>query len=436
MRLKKAKNIIEAYEVFETQHPLEAKDKDFYVDIYQKDITNLRKALIFNSIPDKTFFVTGQSGNGKSTALNFLPQKNINDKYFLKYLKGRDAFKMDDIDIIDIILMIGFSIVHKDNNLEKEFLKELQVLKNIKLKRIKKEVQNEIKNQNEIGGGAFVKGKISLFSMINFNSDFFAKFKIEKSSRETVRELFSLDKLELVEKINKIIQKAKEITNKNILLIIDDLEKIRKKDQSENIFLDNIEVINKINCLKIVTFPVYLATDHAMYQDAYKFSTRITKNPFTNENKDHLCINNFKKLKDVVYTRLDNKSLVDEEACELAVKYSGGNLRSLIKLMQNAAKNAVDIDDMDSFTTIAIPDVEASVEESCNLSSLSVMKRIKVLNYVLKNHKEPPEDYEMRDAFIQSVLDNSVFAYFNGYPWYEVNPIIRESIEIYSKEKE
>ena len=111
MKLKKARTIEEAYQVFETQKPLNQDNKEFYVDIYHQDLLNLRKDLVLNLIPDKSFFVTGQSGNGKSTALNFLPDTAIRKKYDVKYLNGRDVFKLDDIDIIDIILMVGYTIV-------------------------------------------------------------------------------------------------------------------------------------------------------------------------------------------------------------------------------------------------------------------------------------------------------------------------------------
>ncbi|NOX34236.1 MAG: hypothetical protein GXP56_10955 [Deltaproteobacteria bacterium] len=133
MELKKATTIEEAYQVFETQSPLNQDNKEFYVDIYKQDLLNLRKDLVLNLIPDKSFFVTGQSGNGKSTALNFLPDTAIFKKYDIKYLNGRDVFKLDDIDIIDVMLMIGYTIVNWDSRLEKKFLEELEDLKKKKL---------------------------------------------------------------------------------------------------------------------------------------------------------------------------------------------------------------------------------------------------------------------------------------------------------------
>ena len=62
------------------------------------------------------------------------------------------------------------------------------------------------------------------------------------------------------------------------------------------------------------------------------------------------------------------------------------------------------------------------------------MSRITALKYVLDNHCPPDEkDEDLMEDFINSVQDNSVFAYFNGNPWYDINPIIRKSVEIYAR---
>ena len=45
-------------------------------------------------IKKKTFFIAGQSGNGKSTALNLLTKnhKQFDDLYNFKYIAGRSIF--------------------------------------------------------------------------------------------------------------------------------------------------------------------------------------------------------------------------------------------------------------------------------------------------------------------------------------------------------
>lgn len=433
MKIKKAQTIEEIYQAFETHQPLDRENENLYVDIYNKDLTNLRKDLVLNSIPDKSFFVTGQSGNGKTTALNFLPDVRIEKKYNVKYLKGRDVFHPDDIDIIDVILMIGYTIVKGNSELEKKFLSELEALKNLKLGRLQKQVEKSDAAAAQSGGKTELKGKLSLFGLLDFNSGFFAKFKLEKATRQTVREIFTLDKLELAQKVNGILAeyKAQNALGKNILLIIDDLEKIRKQDQTHELFIENSDVLHKINCVKIVTFPVYLATQYAMYQSASKFSIRIGENPYSLKASGSVeC--NLSKLEEVIYSRVENKELIETTAAQLAVKFSGGNLRFLVDIIQRASRNAISLDEEEpSDTRLTQTDIQSAVNELAELPSLSVMKRVKVLKYVLDNYKEP-EDETMRKDFIDSVLDNSVFAYFNGHPWYEVNPVIKDSVSVYS----
>lgn len=50
-------------------------------------------------------------------------------------------------------------------------------------------------------------------------------------------------------------------------------------------------------------------------------------------------------------------------------------------------------------------DVESAVSELAELPSLSVMRRVRVLKYVL-DRKQGPEDEAMQKDFIDSVLDN------------------------------
>lgn len=434
MKLKKATTIEEAYQVFDTQNPLDQVNKEFYVDIYKQDLLNLRKDLVLNLIPDKSFFVTGQSGNGKSTALNFLPDTAIYRKYDVKYLYGRDVFKLDDIDIIDIILMVGYTIVKDNEELEDKFLKELEDLKKKKLGKLEKQIEKTSLNADQGGGDLSLRAKLPFWNLISFDSGFFAKFKIEKSNRKTIREIFTLDKLELIEKVNDIIAAYKEQQNsgKNLLIIIDDLEKIRKQDHTIELFIDNIDVFQKIKCIKVITFPVYLATQYAMYQGASKFSIRISEKPYKACNKD-IAAKNRETLETVIYNRVEKKDLVDKDAVKKAVNFSGGNLRFLMDIMQKAARNAISLDSEDTNDTrLTEIDVASAAEELAELPSLAVMKRVKVLKYILDQNKEP-EDEAMQKDFIDSVQDNSIFAYFNGHPWYEVNPVIKESVEVYSK---
>jgi len=168
-------------------------------------------------------------------------------------------------------------------------------------------------------------------------------------------------------------------------LIIDDLEKIRRQDQTHALFIENSDVLHKINCVKIVTFPVYLATQYAMYQNASKFSIRISENLYAPKVFDRIK-ENLSKLEKVIYSRIEKEALIEEGAAKLAVKFSGGNLRFLIDIIQKASRNAISLDEEGTpDTRLTATDIQSAVDELAELPSLSVMKRVKVLKYVLEN---------------------------------------------------
>ena len=77
--------------------------------------------------------------------------------------------------------MIGYTIVKGHAELETKFLDQLETLKNLKLGRLQKQVEKSDAGSAECCGETGLKGKLSLFGLLDFNSGFFAKFKLEKT---------------------------------------------------------------------------------------------------------------------------------------------------------------------------------------------------------------------------------------------------------------
>ncbi len=97
--MKKATTIKEIYSVFAHEKFLKADDKDFYVDLYETDFKRFVVALKNNEIPSKAFFIAGQSGNGKSSAVQLFSSNypDLNDYYDIKILNARNVFDKKDI---------------------------------------------------------------------------------------------------------------------------------------------------------------------------------------------------------------------------------------------------------------------------------------------------------------------------------------------------
>ena len=92
--MKKATTIDEIYSVFAPEKFLKPEDEEFYVDLYSKDLKRFIQALLINELPTKSFFIAGQSGNGKTTILNLLSTKypKRDNKYEIIYMAGKEVF--------------------------------------------------------------------------------------------------------------------------------------------------------------------------------------------------------------------------------------------------------------------------------------------------------------------------------------------------------
>ena len=78
--MRKANDIIELYKNL-TPGPLDKSASEFYIEVYQEQIEKIRFSLLTNEDHTQTIYVAGQSGTGKTTALNFLPDSSIEENF-------------------------------------------------------------------------------------------------------------------------------------------------------------------------------------------------------------------------------------------------------------------------------------------------------------------------------------------------------------------
>jgi hypothetical protein len=435
--MKKASNLVEVSQIFDPQKVLKIEDKDIHQDIYQSTINPLKIKLLTNQIPAKTFFICGQIGMGKSTALNYLPDDKINDKFEIKYLTGRELFAIHDIDIIDILLMIGFELI-KGTTLEEKYYEGLNKLKDINLKNLKisKEqtwdFETHKEDKKELGL------KLDIF-VSKFEGKVFKNLRMNEKERQSIREIFSIDKANLIEFINDIIldYKNEEMqANKDLLVIIDDLEKIVDKDIIHKIFVEDNWVFHQINCVKIIPIHIFLPRSHSMFNnDLIEFDFRIEANKLDKEVISDLekikVASNIETLKSLIKARLEDETLISGDAYDMIINYSGGNIRQLIEIIYQASINQLTISDFEG-TTITTDDVKWGVGEISNRLSKMADSKIRVLNQVAKKHKlfDEPTQKDLED-FDSLLLDNLIFLHKNGTHWYDVNPIIQKTVEVY-----
>lgn len=430
--MKKCENIEDIAGAFDGQRPLTQAEGDFYVSVHEEKLEELRIEMINNKIPTKTFYICGQLGNGKSTGLAFVPDERLNAKFDFLSIGCSELIQDEDTDIVDLLLFVGLKVA-ENGGFAQEYFDKLNELKELNMGTLERVSETTTDKEEKAGGELKTGIKQSYFGAF-FNASLFAGYKINKNDRDKVRKILYIDKTKLRALINQIIHDYEEKSSKSekqLFLILDDLEKIKKAEDIENIFFTNVTLLESLECPKIITIPIFAIRDYSTSSkpDLLNLTTRVTSNPFEEEYEDGDVEQNIQKLKNIVLYRVKD-GLIDDDAVEQAVKMSGGNIRQLLNIIYRAAINTIRLEGQ----KIMAANVEAGAQNLKNNLAMSAANRIKILKQIHQKHKqfdEPSADDQT--SLNNCIKENLVFSYHNGEPWYEVNPLIKNTIKVYSK---
>jgi hypothetical protein len=423
--LTKAITLEDMYSSFEFNRPLSEDEYAFFENIYDGKLTRFINDVRRNKVHQNIFFIAGQRGNGKSTILNNLKNKNkdFEDSYEIRHIQAMEVFDISEVDIVDILLVIGFDLI--DNNkldgaktkeLRDKFadkLQELQELSSGELEKISSEAKSTLKQGAAEGT---LSTKASFFSYFSADSKLSAIYKTDKHIREEAKKRYRFKTKDLLDTINSLIDEYKKLANspKEILLILDGLERLSNIENTDKIFKEDISLLRDVKCFKIITMPLYL-------KELIDIND-VKPIDFTMEIKEGK-IKNIENLKLIVEKRLQNKELITPEAMNLAVKMSGGNIRQLLEILQRASTEATDIFESKK---VDIQEIKSALEILKGHYATRTQIHSKFLNKIKDTHTiENEDDYS---SLAKTIKDGLVFAYFNGTVYYDINPIIAENL--------
>lgn len=426
--MKKANNIDEVYDNFLPEIYLTPQNKEFYVPLYEDYLKRFKTDLIKEKTNKKTFFIAGQSGNGKSTVLKMLGSEfiELQEKYEFRYLSGKEIFAYSDVSIIDLLLMIGGNLIQNNKDLQEKYFKELDDIQNKSNGTLQVEVIKENKKDASGRIGTSLNMSLNFLNIFKSKSTIEAQYKQNDTIREVSRRVFKTKESELIELINDIILDYKKDKNssKDLLLIIDDLE---KKENIDKLFLNELHHLDSINMVKIITMPIHLRRTQTFNNDAKdirEFALKINDYDGKKNQKDKDL------LKEIILKRINNKNnLIDEKTILKAVEYSGGNLRQLIRLIKIGANEALTFDS----NIIEDKEIDYAIESLQRGLSSVVMSHQSILKEILDNKILIDDSEENLINLGKITKMGLVFAFFNGKIWYEINPIIVTVLKAYIK---
>jgi energy-coupling factor transporter ATP-binding protein EcfA2 len=437
LKLRKAATIDEIYSSFKYR-PLEINEIDeFYHETEKvrggKPARRRIARMLEKEMGDyQHILLVGYKGSGKSTELNHL-QKDIQDEYLVinySVMDELDPIHLNYIELFIVTLERLFTIAR-----EHKLRISRAYIKNITHWIQSKEIE-EIRTKYNIGVDAEVgaEGKIG----IPFLQKFFYKFKMSaKSSRslkETIKTNIEPKLSDLIEHcnllVNEVIQGLKKIEKKDLLIIIEDLDKI-PIDRAEDLFFNYANQISQLRSNVVFTFPI-TSYYNIRFNTIRQYFSNIFELPMIKvKNQDQSPFEKgFNALKKIVEKRMDLTLFESPKLLNLLIEKSGGCIRDLFRLIAEAAEHTIDYG-------------REKINKSDCANSLSALKR-EYYNTIADNYRngqkiavetyyktlvEVAKDATKRVDNTEEILDlrqNLCILGYNGVGWCDVHPIVKE----------
>ncbi|CEG11503.1 putative Signal recognition particle GTPase [groundwater metagenome] len=423
--VKGAESLEEIYDIFDPMKPLEGEYLNkFYVSPYKankqyKTLFEQLKGLMLKSMSQDKFLFGGFKGCGKSTELNRLCEnKEIKDKFLVVKFSIRDKLNIADFDYKDLLMVCAAEIYNcaKENNIEinKEVLEEIEkwAFQLTVINTEKEEGGTKVETGIDLGLG-FIFGRV--LGWIKFGSEM----------RKEMRKEMEPKIPELVEHINRMLEVIKRKTN--VLLVVEDIDKLYVGD-AEKLFFSFASPFLQLNCKAIFTFPFAL-----MLSPNWGIISRTFADPIILPNITiHEKGNDRKKVEenyDVVreiFKKRANRNLIDEDALDECIKYSGGVVFDFIRIIRNASNLA----NVKGKKKIEKDDIEAIAIRMRDDYSFLNEEHIEKLKYVYNKKELSMGKREEGNKVVMELLGTlSILKYYNSEEWFDVHPIIEYKVK-------
>ncbi|MHC1632035.1 MAG: P-loop NTPase fold protein [Methanotrichaceae archaeon] len=403
----KAKSLSEVYDIFDPQEALSGELLRSYYVKRESPIDRYANVIRSSKKPLKYLF-TGSRGNGKSTELNRL-SKILKKNMLVVPFSIKDRLNLYDADYADILLVIAIEIYKKVS--EEIVLSE--ELENYLDSWSEKTIENIKEKGANIGIG-------TKFSVVLLNLT--GKLKTEANTREITRKVIQPRLRDLVNAVNRIIIEAEEKLHKDILVIIDDLDKLSLEKSENLLYMHGAELTQPL-CKIIYTTPqpLLFSSKKRQMDLSYYDGTISLGNIKIHKKNGEIEQDGFDRMRQVALLRMD-KALIAEDALDLAVNYSAGIMTEFIRIIRSAGNIA----DTDHKNKIETKDVEQSIAEIKN----DYIRNLCPEDFnILKRVSQTKGKIDEEDKFQELLFSLAILEYSNNEVWYDIHPAIKGIIE-------
>jgi len=357
---------------------------------------------------------TGYRGTGKTTELYRL-QARFREEYEVIYYDASEKLDLYNCKVTDILMAIAQEIHEHMKNIGNTLPEK--ILKDVADWFFEKVLEKEKSIAIEAGGNAGISSP-KWFSIIT--SKIFAGMKLDTKDREIIRRKLENNLSSLIEKINILLVSAgdqlKNQGKKGLIFMIDSLDKGGREGLDKELFIANGKCFANLKGHFIYIVPISLLYDSQ--SSLLEFDREILPMiPVFKKDTDHIPQeDNIRQLKELIGKRIVINAIFTDpgETLRQFILTSGGHLRDLLKLLQDACSLTAD--------RIGPTHAEIAVNRLTNDYERIVLDdQYKRLVNVYR------EQSSTNDAVSQSLIHNNVILVYqqeDASNWKDVHPAV------------
>ncbi len=373
----------------------------------------VRNRLIGRMAGPCTLLVTGQLGSGKSSELRrVLREQSVRTRFERVAVPFRKRVDLIHGEIRATLLAVATSVAehlgsaHPEGPPGKRFDPVRRWFR-----KLEKDYEDIGITPSDFGEASLTFGGV--FAKLT------AKVRDEERLRTRVLADPRFDVSELLAVANALVSALSEAAERNVLIWIDDTDKLTEEAPAYDIFIDNFDALSqRLDGAKLITFPYWLN-----FSDRFGETSRQAHKVYSLDNvkiirgpgDDELLPEAERFFEQLAHARLAS-DIIESDAIRLAARFSAGIPREFIRILRLAAEDAVDYQERVITRRLVEGTLTQLRRETSRMTHSSATAE--ALKRIRRDHrlKEKDDRYLLRSLLVVEMP--------NENPWYDVHPIL------------
>lgn len=413
----KAQNLAQAIRFFNPRSPLTGAELNYWF-VERPDTPRFRLEAYLGAQQEtvKTLFI-GPRGSGKTTELNKLAE-SMRDVYYSISVPMLDITGRTGMDYVDLMLALFTEVTRQavaQHTLPTPLARPLQ-----------QRWDDLSRWWDVLVAGLSIRPPADETSAQVTLGDKVAALQLgvkqSAQTRERINTLLEPRLPELIQRLNWVLSQLQR-PGRRVLLIVEGLDKIDLA-AAESIFRDHAATIVAPEATMIFTFPNALRFSDHFDTIRRNFARTDVLPNFAVRRQDGTANDAVvDDLRGLVWARLE-ETLVQSEALDLMLLASGGQLSSLVFLVQNAAVEAVARRHSPQVITAS------DAQEAIRMLRSMLAPELRQTDYALLRDRHRRRRPLTADTDEGRLLYNgTLLEYGDGQPWGDAHPVLWELLE-------